>query len=113
MLRRQTAYVAAIVLMLASFVLAGARGASHDVGTDMVICSGAEMITITIGPDGEPIEKSEPCPDGTSIFAASFALPVVPQPDARLLVHVEAPASTPLTEHQALSPSARGPPALA
>ena len=113
MLRGLTTYLAALALTLASFALADARGASHDMGTEMVICSGAEMITITIGPDGEPIEQAEPCPDGTSIFAASFALPELPRPEARLLAHLAVPRPAPLIEHEALSPSARGPPALA
>jgi len=113
MVRGLTAYLAALALTLASFVLADARGASHDIGMDMVICSGAEMVTITIGADGQPVEHTEPCPDGTSIFAASFALAEMPRPEARLLVHLAAPAANTLTEHEELSPSARGPPALA
>jgi hypothetical protein len=80
---------------------------------DVVICTGVGMVTVSVGPDGQPVEQAEPCPDGTSIFAASFALPEMARPEARLLAHLDAPAANPLTEHEALSPSARGPPALA
>ncbi len=113
MLRGLTAYLAALALTLASFVLSDARGASHDIGYDAVICTGMGMITITLGPDGQPVEEAEPCPDGTSIFAASFALPEMPRPQARLLAHLEAPAPAPLVQRDELTPSARGPPALA
>ena len=113
MFRGLTAYIAALALTLASFVLADARGASHDIGYDAVICTGMGMVTISLGPDGQPIEQAEPCPDGTSIFAASFALPAMPTPDADLLGQVAQPAGSPLFEQNELSPSARGPPALA
>ena len=113
MLRGLTAYFAALALTLASFVLADARGASHDIGYDAVICTGVGMVTITLGPDGQPVETAEPCPDGTSIFAASFALPELARPDAQLLAQIVRPTGAPLFEQDELSPSARGPPALA
>ena len=113
MLRGLTAYIAALALTLASFVLADARGASHDMGFDAVICTGMGMVTVTIGPDGQPIEQAEPCPDGTSIFAANFALPEMPRPEARLLAQLVRPTGAPLFEQHELSPAARGPPALA
>jgi len=113
MMRAFTAYAAALALTLASLVLADARGASHDIGAEAVICTGAGMITITLGPDGQPIESTGACPDGTSIFAASFALPVVPRPETRLVAQIEATASAALTTREALTPSARGPPSLA
>lgn len=113
MMRNVTAYLAAMALTLASLVLADARGASHDIGAEAVICTGAGMITITLGPDGQPVETAEACPDGTSIFAASFSLPVIPRPEARLITHLASPVGTALTSHDALSPSARGPPSLA
>ena len=91
MLRGLTAYIAALALTLASFVLADARGASHDMGYEAVICTGMGMVTITLGPDGQPIETAEPCPDGTSIFAASFALPAMHMPDAQLLAELASP----------------------
>jgi len=113
MLRGLTAYIAALALTLASFVLADARGAHHDMGYETVICTGMGMVTITLGPDGQPVETAEPCPDGTSIFAASFALPVMPQPDAQVLAELPRPTGAPLFEQHELSPAARGPPALA
>ncbi len=113
MLRHLTAYLAVLTLTLASLVLADARGASHDIGTEAVICTGAGMITITLGPDGQPVEAAEPCPDGTSIFAASFALPEMPRPASRLVARIAAPAGATLTTLETLSPSARDPPSLA
>lgn len=113
MFRGLTAYIATLAVVLAGFTLAEARGASHDVGMEIVICSGVGMTTITIGPDGAPIEQTEPCPDGTSIFAASFTLPDLPEPAARLIAVVQPAPGMPLTQQEELSPSARGPPALA
>ncbi|SMH50059.1 hypothetical protein [Maritimibacter sp. HL-12] len=113
MMRSFTAYVAAVALTVASLVLADARGASHDIGAEAVICTGAGMITITLGPDGQPIETAEACPDGTSIFAAGFALPDLPRPEARVIARLSAPVGTALTSVETLSPSARGPPSLA
>jgi len=113
MFRALLAYFLSLTLVLASFVLAEAEGASHDVGMEIVICSGVGMTTITIGPDGQPIETTEPCPDGTAIFAATFAMPELPVPAARLVAYVEAlPVMSPAGRPE-LSPSARDPPVLA
>jgi hypothetical protein len=113
MLRNVVAYVAISALMFAGLVFAEARGASHDIGMDMVICSGIGITTITIGDDGQPIEQTEPCPDGTSIFAATFALPSLVEPIPRLLTTVQITPGITLADREELTPTARGPPALA
>jgi hypothetical protein len=113
MIRAALSLVLSLALALASYVLADARGASHDVGLEIVICSGVGMTTISVGPDGQPVEKTEPCPDGTSIFTATFALPELPEPEARLVAWVAPIPGRALAGHDELIPSARGPPALA
>ncbi len=106
------AYVLALVLTVTGFSFAQARGVHPDMGMEMVICTGVGMTTITVGPDGAPIETNHVCPDAAQSFVAAFALPVVLRPEARL-VGVVTPQVTPLVgSHQELSPSARGPPAL-
>lgn len=106
-------YLAILSLVAAGFVLAGARGANHDIGMDVVICSGVGMTTISVGPDGKPVKHTEPCPDGSSVFVATFALPDLPKPASRLFMIVHTPASVAAAEREELSPTARGPPALA
>ncbi len=113
MLRILTVYLATFAVVFASFVLADARGANHDQGTDIAICSGTVVTTITIGDDGQPVTKTEPCPDGTSIFAASFALPAFHAPETRVIAWLARERNMALTEQEELSPSARGPPDLA
>ncbi len=113
MMQRTISCLMALSLMLASLALANARGANHDIGMQIVICSGVGMTTISIGPDGQPVEQVEACPDGTSIFAAATALPAMPEPEAHLIAVVSPiPQATPAPRNE-LSPSARGPPALA
>lgn len=113
MFRALVTYAAISVLVFAGLTLAEARGANHDIGQDVVICSGAGMITIALPPDGPPQERTEPCPDGTSIFAASFALPGIATPEARLLTLAHAPPAVLQADRHELSPTARGPPRLA
>jgi hypothetical protein len=111
-MQRIAALTLALALALSGFVLAGAKGVPMPMGSDIVICSGVGVTTITVGPDGEPIETVDVCPDGHSIFAAAFAVPVMPVPVLRLL---DAPA--PVVRHihasrEDVTPAARGPPSL-
>ncbi|SPF75203.1 hypothetical protein ALP8811_00188 [Aliiroseovarius pelagivivens] len=114
MIRVAFAYVLAFALTITSFALADARGDNPDIGGafEMVLCTGTGMTTITLGPDGEPVESVHLCPDGTSIFAASFALPAMDAPATRLVARTVPSQVTPLVGRDELSPSARGPPAL-
>lgn len=110
MMRSIAALFLSLVIASAGLTLARARGASHDIGQDMVICSGVGMVIVAIGPDGAPVKKAEPCPDGVSVFATSFAVPAVLRPEPRVLApYVAALPSEPGARNE-LSPSARGPP---
>jgi len=113
MIRAALAYLLSGLLVLASLVLADAEGASRDLGTDVVICSGIGLTTITLGPDGQPVKTTEPCPDGTSIFTATFALPVLPVPEARLVAFGAPLPGRLLGAQDEFSPAARDPPAAA
>lgn len=98
------------VLAVSGFVLAEAKGASHDIGTEIVICSGVGMTTVVIGPDGEPIETVDVCPEGHSIFLAIMMAPEVPEPSLTLVSLTPfAALSLPVTRDE-VTPSARGPP---
>lgn len=109
-MRSVFAYVMALVLALSGVVLAEAKGKGPVTGTDIVICSGVGVTVITIGPDGEPVERVDVCPEGHSIFAAAFALPEMPRPALRLIaVEPAVEAVTPVARDE-LTPSARGPP---
>ncbi len=114
MIRVVFAYALTLVLAAASFSLAHARGSSPDVDNaiDMVICTGVGITTITVGPDGDPIESVHLCPDGAQIFAAAFAVPVVHMPEARLITRIVPLRAASFLGRPTLTPSARGPPAL-
>jgi len=100
-----------LVLVLSGLSLAAARGQNPDIGIEMVICSGVGMTTISIGADGQPLEKTHICPDGASIFAADFSLPVLDRPELALIAEIALAEARPVAAQHALSPSARGPPA--
>ncbi|MEJ1993356.1 MAG: hypothetical protein P8X50_17150 [Maritimibacter sp.] len=113
MLRVISAYLTTFAVVFASLVLADARGTNPDLGTDIAICSGTTVTTITIGPDGQPVKQVEPCPDGNSVFAASFALPSFHAPETRVIAWLLPISVNALDEQEEMSPSARGPPDLA
>ncbi len=110
MFRLIHALLLSLTLALTSYSMAMARGQSPDIGTDMVICTGVGMITMTIGADGEPVKATHICPDAMSIFAATLAAPALPiQPTA--MGWRAAPFTDATTAPQeTLSPSARAPP---
>ncbi|MEC7761469.1 MAG: hypothetical protein VX874_06105 [Pseudomonadota bacterium] len=109
---RVSAFLLSALIAFSGVVLAGAKGVPVVQGTDIVICAGVNVTTITVGPDGEPIEKVEVCPDGHSIFAAAFALPVMPAPVPRLISGVRSVDPVDRVSRDELTPSARGPPVL-
>lgn len=110
-MKRLVAIVLSTLIAFSGVVLAGAKGVPAVHGTDIVICSGVNVTTITIGPDGEPVEKVEVCPEGHTIFGAVFAVPDMPTPLARLVATVAPVEPEGRLSRDALSPSARGPPA--
>lgn len=112
MLRTGMAYLLSALVALTGLILADARGSEPVLTTDLTICSGTTFTIISINPDGQPVEKTTPCPDGTAIFAATFDLPGLAQPAPRLVAVVDAPARVLSVPVAAPSPSARGPPVL-
>ncbi|MCP5036037.1 MAG: hypothetical protein GY945_00380 [Rhodobacteraceae bacterium] len=113
MFRLVSSLVLIVTLTVSSLGLAAARGTSPDFGQEIAICSGTSMTTITIGPDGQPIEKRVVCPDGVSIFAADFTLPDMALPEARLLASPPNASHVPFTTRNEIFPAARGPPETA
>lgn len=110
MLRLLNALFLSLTLVLTSYSMAVARGQNPDRGTDMVICTGVGMTTITIGPDGTPVKTTHICPDAMSIFAATVALPNIPAQTMAMQWRVR-PTNTVITQPaETLCPSARGPP---
>jgi len=110
MLRLIHALFLSLTLVLTSYSMAVARGQSSDIGTDMVICTGVGMITVTIGPDGEPVEATHICPDAMSIFAAGFATVDLPVQASQMQWRIKVPAGAAALSRETLTPSARGPP---
>ena len=110
MLRLINALFLSLTLTLTSYSMAVARGQNQDIGTDMVICTGVGMITITIGPDGEPVETTHICPDAMTIFAAAITTHDIPAQPTALQWRVMVPEATLTHPQETLSPSARGPP---
>ncbi len=111
MLRRLSAYLLTALLALTGYTLAEARGQDPVTGALLVICSGTTFTTITLGPDGQPVEKDAPCPDGTALFAATFSLPALVSPAARFQSIAVPARPGELPGKNRLKPSARDPPA--
>ncbi len=97
-------------LVFTSVSVAFAHGQRSDQGADLVICSGTELITITIGPDGVPVKKVQVCPDAVSVFAAAFIPLVFPRRSDRIVARLSRALVIRPQGTQAISPSARGPP---
>lgn len=110
MLRMIHALFLSLTLVLTSYSMAVAHGQNPDLGSDMVICTGVGMITITIGPDGEPIETTHICPDAMSLFAATPAAQSMPTQPTALQWRVKLPNAHTARPAETLAPSARGPP---
>ncbi len=110
MLRRSLAYALSGLLVLAGLSLAQARGSAPLIGTEMLICSGATFTTIALGPDGRPVERPAPCPDGNAIFTATFGLSALLRPGLRRLAGAALPGQAPPRPGPAPVPAARGPP---
>lgn len=105
-----TALFLSLTLALSGVTLARAHGAAPGLH-QVVICSGAGTVTLTLDADGNPAGPPLPCPDCIAGLAA--ALPEQPaaapdrlQPAERLLL----PAATPRTATAPHVRRARGPP---
>lgn len=67
--------VLAVVLGMSSVTMAVARGHAAAPGTEMVICTGYGLVTVTLDAEGNPTGPVHPCPDCVMGLAA---LPVGP-----------------------------------
>lgn len=104
--------IAALLIGVTSLSAATAHGRT-SVGQDIVICSGGALVTITVGPDGEPVKRLDICPDyALSLFAAHLDTLELPE-----LLLVEVPLFVVRMRCGAcaglsVEPQARGPPVL-
>ncbi len=110
MSRSLQAVFLSIVLAITSIGFAVARGETPDIGREMVICTGYTMIVVTIGPDGQPVEKTQICPDALSIFADSTFLPAVDERVWQVSAIVPVSGAITWLSQSTLTPLARGPP---
>ncbi len=110
MLRLLNLLFLTLTLVFTSVAVAFAHGQRTDQGVDLVICSGAELITITIGPDGVPIKKIQVCPDAVSVFSANFTPLTLPRCSSRVVARLSGPRGLWQQGQKPVSPSARGPP---
>ena len=72
MLRGCFAFCLAVMLSLTSVTAAVARGQMAG-ATDVVVCAGAGVVTITLDAAGRPVTVAHHCPVCTAASAASFA----------------------------------------
>ena len=89
-----------------------ARGQAPGAG-QMVICTGAGIITVTVDAEGNPVESHTLCPDAALVFLAAAALePPALLPRDLSLLRLDWPqdAQAPRV-HPPLTRGARGPPA--
>jgi len=110
MLRQLNALFLILCLAITSYGVAAARGQNPDFGTEMVICTGVGMTTITLDADGNLVEKTHICPDAMSLFATGFFIAdalTIPQ---TMQWRASLPATLIFLSPQTLTPSARGPP---
>ncbi|WP_457650385.1 hypothetical protein [Profundibacter sp.] len=110
MLRLINALFLSLTLGITSISMAVARGQNSDIGTDIVICTGVGITTITVGPDGQPVKKIHLCPDGISLFTVAFSAPDVVVVPNVMVWRLALPADTVILPQEAPSPAARGPP---
>lgn len=110
LLRRYTASLLMLALVLTGHQAAYARGLQPAVG-EMVICVGQTVVTVRIDADGQPVKATHLCPDiAVTLFVAEaggFA-PATPEAIWIALVPFVPPVSG--TQAPEVQPQARGPP---
>ncbi len=118
MIRGFVAYLLTLVLVVTGLSLAQARGAAplsgvaSMNGAEVEICTGIGVTTISVGSDGQPVKTQHVCPDGAQHFVVAFHVPLIDQPEERL-VQLTAPVpAVAVATPPELVPSARGPPVL-
>ena len=103
----------ALIMALTSQSMAAAKGMTHDVAGQVVLCTGDGLRTIQIDRDGNPIEVVHICPD-----CALFSVETTEGPQGLpvAVVHMQTLGQAPVVEWRTglihISPAARGPPAF-
>lgn len=110
MLRRPLSLILVLALGLASVTMAVAR-ANAAGATQIILCSGYGVATVTLDADGNPTGPLHPCPDCLAGFGpALLATPFV-VPDPAFASHRAAPQGMPTAIGLVRPvPQARGPP---
>ncbi|MDO5658897.1 MAG: hypothetical protein Q4G36_11325 [Paracoccus sp. (in: a-proteobacteria)] len=99
------------VLIVASLGFGAARGQARVAG-EMVLCTGAMMVTVAVDRDGQPVEKALICPDmALSLLAATGDAPDVALIRAARAADLPRSARV-LRGRDAPKANARGPPAV-
>ncbi len=112
MKRLALALFMSLSLAITGLAMAVARGQGQQpVGAEqIVICTGVGITTITIGPDGQPVETVHMCPDAMTQLAATFHMPPQPALQALRAARLVALPASPVHSRDILEPSARDPP---
>ncbi len=110
MLRAFIALFLSLMLVFTSVSMAVARGQSPDIGADMVVCTGVGMLTISIGPDGEPVQTPHICPDAMGLFGMTQNWFLTLKQPGTMQWRVLLVNDTNGQPQESLSPTARAPP---
>ena len=110
-LRPLSAILLALCLVVTAESMALARGQATAAG-EIVICTGAGLVTVAVDAEGDPVAPAHICPDcALSLIAAPPGAPAALAPAARLLPLRFAAAPAPDAAAPRHSPvSARDPP---
>lgn len=77
MIRPAAIVALCLALVLSSWTMAVARGHAAAPGSQMVICTGYGLVTVTLDAEGNPTGPVLPCPDCVVTLAALPAGPVM------------------------------------
>jgi hypothetical protein len=113
-LRPLLSCILAVVLLVSAVAAGAARGQTRVAG-QIVICSGAGVVTLWVDADGQPVPHQSACPDCVMTALAAVwagpAGPVVPLHALRAEPRARADAAD--LSARRVMPPARGPPARA
>jgi len=76
----------ALLIAVTSQQMAVARGMTHDVAGQVILCTGHGPITVTLDHQGNPMELVHICPDCALTLVQPSASPVVADP---IVVHIQ------------------------
>lgn len=99
-----------LMLALTSQGLAAARGQSRAV-SELVICAGTAVITLSVDGDGKPVKRSDFCPDMAPQLLAAVGMPAPPPvPRSGMARAILSMPVTRITGRDAPQAQARDPP---